>query len=66
LLVRGYDLADVTYFVHETVRRREDSKGLPRWQEAPFATMERNAAHVTDYYKLPGEQVGRQARRRGV
>jgi KUP system potassium uptake protein len=52
------DLADVTYFVgHETVTRREDGRGLPRWQEALFAAMERNAAHVTDYYNLPGEQV---------
>ena len=31
--------------------------GLPRWQETLFAIMERNAAHVTDYYNLPGEQV---------
>jgi KUP system potassium uptake protein len=52
------DLADVTYFVgHETVTRRQDGKGLPRWQEALFAFMERNAAHVTDFFNLPGEQV---------
>jgi len=52
------DLADVTYFVgHETVTRRQDGKGLPAWQEALFAVMERNAAHVTDFFNLPGEQV---------
>ena len=52
------DLADVTYFVgHETVTRRDDAKGLPLWQEALFAVMERNASHVTDYYSLPGDQV---------
>jgi KUP system potassium uptake protein len=52
------DLADVTYFVgHETVIRRDDGKGMPLWQEAAFAVMERNASHVTDYYKLPGDQV---------
>jgi KUP system potassium uptake protein len=52
------DLADVTYFVgHETVTRREDGKGLPRWQEAVFAFMERNAAHLTDFFNLPSEQV---------
>jgi KUP system potassium uptake protein len=52
------DLADVTYFVgHETVTRRDDGKGLPRWQEALFAVMERNATHVTDYFNLPGDQV---------
>jgi KUP system potassium uptake protein len=52
------DLADVTYFVgHETVTRREDGKGMPRWQEELFAVMERNASHVTDYFNLPGDQV---------
>jgi KUP system potassium uptake protein len=52
------DLADVTYFVgHETVTRRTDGRGLPHWQEALFAVMERNAAHVTDFFSLPGDQV---------
>jgi KUP system potassium uptake protein len=52
------DLADVTYFVgHETVTKRSDRRGLPRWQEAMFAVMERNASHVTDYFNLPAEQV---------
>jgi KUP system potassium uptake protein len=52
------DLADVTYFVgHETVTRRQDGRGLPRWQEELFAFMERNASHVTDYFNLPGDQV---------
>jgi KUP system potassium uptake protein len=52
------DLDDVTYFVgHETVTRRQDGKGLPRWQEAGFALLERNAAHFTDFFNLPGDQV---------
>jgi len=52
------DLADVTYFVgHETVIRRRDGLGLPRWEEALFAVMERNASHVTDYFNLPADQV---------
>jgi KUP system potassium uptake protein len=52
------DLADVTYFVgHETVTARADGQGLPRWQEAVFAVMERNAVHVTDFFSLPGDQV---------
>jgi K+ potassium transporter C-terminal domain len=51
-------LADVTYFVgHETVTARADGKGLPQWQEALFAAMERNSAHVTDYFRLPADQV---------
>jgi KUP system potassium uptake protein len=52
------DLTDVTYYVgHETVIRRQDGGGLPRWQEEPFAFMERNASHVTDYFNLPSDQV---------
>jgi KUP system potassium uptake protein len=54
----GFDLSDVTYFVgHETVIAREDGRGIPRWQEALFASMERNAAHITDYFRLPSDQV---------
>jgi len=52
------DLADVTYFVgHETVTKRLDGRGLPQWQEALFAAMERNATHVTDFFNLPTDQV---------
>ena len=52
------DLADVTYFVgHETVTSRADGKGLPHWQEVLFAAMERNSTHVTDYFRLPSDQV---------
>ncbi|HXZ03069.1 MAG TPA: potassium transporter Kup [Stellaceae bacterium] len=52
------DLADVTYYVgHETVVAREDRQGLPRWVETLFALMQRNAAHVTDYFKLPRDAV---------
>jgi KUP system potassium uptake protein len=58
------DLSDVTYYVgHETVVHGEDGKALPRWQEALFALMERNAAHVTDFFRLPSEsvvEIGRQ------
>jgi KUP system potassium uptake protein len=52
------DLDDVTYYVgHETVIQREDGKGLPAWQEALFAVMERNAIHVSDFFNLPTDQV---------
>jgi KUP system potassium uptake protein len=52
------DLSDVTYFVgHETVVWREDGKGLPHWVEAMYAFLQRNSAHVTDYFKLPAETV---------
>jgi KUP system potassium uptake protein len=52
------DLGDVTYYVgHETVIHREDGRGLPAWQETLFAMMERNAAHVSDFFSLPSDQV---------
>jgi KUP system potassium uptake protein len=52
------DLSDVTYYVgHETVVGREDRMGLPAWQETLFAMMERNAAHVSDFFSLPSDQV---------
>jgi KUP system potassium uptake protein len=58
------DLSDVTYYVgHETVVHREDGKGLPAWQEGLFAVMERNSAHVSDFFSLPSEgvvEIGRQ------
>jgi KUP system potassium uptake protein len=52
------DLNDVTYYVgHETVIGRDDGRGLPAWQEAFFAVMERNAIHVSDFFSLPTDQV---------
>ena len=52
------DLNDVTYYVgHETIVPRDDGKGIPRWQEALFAVMGRNAARISDYLKLPCDQV---------
>jgi KUP system potassium uptake protein len=51
-------LDDVTYYVgRETVVSREDGRGLPIWEEAMFAVMERNAAQVTDFFRLPVDQV---------
>jgi len=52
------NLSDVTYYVgHETVVPSEDAKHLPRLVEALFATMQRNAARVTEFYRLPHEAV---------
>jgi len=54
----GIDLDDVTYYVGaETIVPSEDGKGLPRWQEALFAAMNRNAARVSDYLQLPYDHV---------
>ena len=58
------DLTDVTYYIgHETIIPREDAKALPRWLEALFAAMQRNSAHLTDYFRLPSDavvEIGRQ------
>jgi KUP system potassium uptake protein len=52
------DLADVTYYIgHETILPREDGQGAPRWQEALFAAMNRNAARISDYLELPHDSV---------
>jgi KUP system potassium uptake protein len=54
----GVRLDDVTYYVgHEIILHRERGAELPVWQEALFAAMVRNASHVTDYFRLPSEQV---------
>ena len=54
----GIDLDDVTYYIgSETIVPAEDGKGLPRWQEAIFAAMSRNAARLSDYLSLPRDQV---------
>lgn len=48
----------MTYYVgHETVVPSDGDKGLPRWLEALFAAMQRNSAHVSDYFKLPRDAV---------
>jgi KUP system potassium uptake protein len=51
-------LDDVVYYVgHENIVPRERGPALPHWQEVLFAAMVRNAAHVTDYFRLPSQQV---------
>jgi KUP system potassium uptake protein len=58
------NLDDVTYYVgHETIVSRSDGGGLPHWEEAIFAAMERNASRLSDFLKLPSDklvEVGRQ------
>src|SRR5271167_574372 len=54
----GIDLDDVTFYVGaETIVPREDGKGIPRWQEALFAALGRNAERISDYLQLPCDQV---------
>ncbi len=52
------DLDDVTFYVGaETIVAAEDGSGLPRWQEALFAAMSRNAGRISDYLALPCDHV---------
>ncbi|MGC2414424.1 MAG: KUP/HAK/KT family potassium transporter [Stellaceae bacterium] len=52
------ELDDVTYYVgHETIVPREGGTGIPHWQEAVFAAMERNETRISDYLKLPHDHV---------
>ena len=58
------DFEDATYYVgHATIMHRDDGQGLPRWMEAIYAAMERNASHVGDVLRLPPDatvELGRQ------
>jgi KUP system potassium uptake protein len=54
----GLKLEDVTYYVgRETVIHGEDRKGLPYIVASVFAFLQRNSAHVSDYYRLPAESL---------
>jgi len=54
----GADMGDVTYYVgHSTIIPRDDGQGLPRWQEAIYAALERNATHVGDFLRLPQDRT---------
>ena len=49
---------DITYYVgHESILHRRHGAAMPAVQEQIFAAMVRNATHVTDYFRLPPEQV---------
>jgi KUP system potassium uptake protein len=60
----GVSLEDVTYYVgHETIVHREGKGALPTWLEEPFAFMQRNSIHVSDFFRLPPDavvEIGRQ------
>lgn len=52
------NLDDVTFYVgHETILPQEGRNRIPRWQEAVFAAMERNALRISDVLSLPHDQV---------
>jgi KUP system potassium uptake protein len=50
--------ANVVYYVgHGTIVHSEEGNGLPRWQEALYAAMERNSIHAGDFFRLPSDSV---------
>jgi len=52
------DLNQATYYVGmESVKAREDGKGLPRWLVALYAAMLRNSTHVSDAFNMPRERL---------
>jgi KUP system potassium uptake protein len=64
--VMGCDInvSDITYYVgHDTIVARQDGKGLAHWQIAIFAFLFRNAARLSEFLKIPSDQlveIGRQ------
>ncbi|MBZ5794006.1 KUP/HAK/KT family potassium transporter [Burkholderia contaminans] len=52
------DPAALTYFIGmERVTSRDDGQGIPRWIARAFALMLRNCTRVTDYLRVPADQV---------
>ena len=53
-----FDLNQAVYFTgHETIIPLGKRPGLPRWREAIFAFMHRNAQRPDAYFNLPSPQV---------
>lgn len=49
---------ELTYFVGlEKIVAREDGRGIPRWIRTVFMMLLRNCARVTDYLRIPANQV---------
>src|SRR3984893_659462 len=50
--------SDVVYYVgHGTIVPRDDARGLGKWQQALYIAMERNSVHVSDFFRLPDDNV---------
>jgi KUP system potassium uptake protein len=49
---------DVVYYVgHGTIVSREDTRGLAKWAQSLYIAMERNSVHVSDFFRLPDDNV---------
>jgi KUP system potassium uptake protein len=57
-LLNSLNLDDVVYYVgHGTIVTSEDARGLAKLQEALYIAMERNSVHVSDFFRLPNDNV---------
>ena len=54
----GIDLDNATYYVgHETILPAANGRGMSLWRESIFKLMTRNAGQMSDFFKLPRDQV---------
>jgi KUP system potassium uptake protein len=52
------NLSDVVYYVgHGTIVCEEKSRGVAKFQQALYIAMERNSVHVSDFFRLPDDNV---------
>ncbi len=56
--IETFDLARAIYFIgHETIVALGNHPGLPRWRQAIFAFMHRNAQRPGVYFRIPSSQI---------
>jgi KUP system potassium uptake protein len=52
------NLSDVVYYVgHGTIVPGDRARGLAKFQQALYIAMERNSVHVSDFFRLPDDNV---------
>jgi KUP system potassium uptake protein len=52
------NLNDVVYYVgHGTIVPSDDARGLAKWAQELYIAMERNSVHVSDFFRLPDDNV---------
>ena len=52
------NLSDVVYYVgHGRIVPSDDARGLAKWAQALYIAMERNSVHLSDFFRLPYDNV---------
>jgi KUP system potassium uptake protein len=52
------NLSHVVYYVgHGAIVPKDDARGLAKWQQALYIAMERNSIHVSDFFRLPDDNL---------